>query len=198
MICPVIGNNDSEMKEINAFYKFWTNFESWRCFDHFAKHSLEALKQANDRYQKRKMEKENKDEVKSHASNEHKRMIELVETARKLDPRLIRAEKAALEAKNASKNAIADKKKAEKAAQMALLNASKNEEAAKKAAEKAADDAARELIKQEGRLLAGEFKVLIGLCDDKMPGSKAYDKYWVNGTCKTKVRKAIYAQMIVK
>jgi len=31
-----------------------------------------------------------------------------------------------------------------------------------------------------------------------MKGSKVYDQYWVNGTCKTKIRKAIYAQMLVK
>jgi len=31
-----------------------------------------------------------------------------------------------------------------------------------------------------------------------MPGSKVYDQYWVNGTCKSKVRKAIYAQILCK
>jgi len=39
---------------------------------------------------------------------------------------------------------------------------------------------------------------LIGLCDTKIKGSKTFDKYWVNGTCKTKIRKALYAQMLVK
>lgn len=104
------------MKEVDAFYKFWTNFESWRVFDHFAKHNIEAIKQAGDRYQKRKMEKENTDEVKVHAKQEHKRLIELVETARKLDPRIQGAEQAAIDAKNAVKNAAAKKKAEEKAA----------------------------------------------------------------------------------
>lgn len=131
---PVIGDATTDMKEVDSFYKFWTNFDSWRCFDHFAKNSIEQIKQAGDRYQKRKMEKENESEVKSHKSKEHKRMIELVETARKMDPRIRAAEKAAAEAKQATKNAAADKKNAEKEKLMAAKNAVKNEEAAKKAA----------------------------------------------------------------
>jgi hypothetical protein len=54
------------------------------------------------------------------------------------------------------------------------------------------------LVKQEAKLLAGEFKVLVSLCADKMPGSKVFDKYWVDGTCKRTFRKSIYAQMLVK
>lgn len=79
------------------------------------------------------MEKENESEVKSHKSKEHKRMIELVETARKLDPRIRAAEKIAADAKQASKNAAANKKAEEKAALMAAKNAVKNEELAKQA-----------------------------------------------------------------
>jgi DnaJ family protein C protein 2 len=42
--CPLLGDNDTPEKELNAFYKFWTNFDSWRCFDHFAKNSHEMIK----------------------------------------------------------------------------------------------------------------------------------------------------------
>lgn len=121
--CPLLGNADTPMEEVNAFYKFWTNFDSWRVFDHFAKNSIESIKQAHDRHQKRKMEKENATEVKAHAAKEHKRMIELVERARKLDPRIRAAEAAALEAKQATKNAAANKKNEEKAKLMAAKNA---------------------------------------------------------------------------
>lgn len=181
------------MKEVDAFYKFWTNFDSWRCFDHFAKNDIEAIKQAHDRYQKRKMEKENESEVKKHKGNEHKRMIELVETARKLDPRIRGFEKAAADAKQAVKNAAANKKNEEKAVLMAAKNAVKDAENAKKAEQDAADEAAREVIRQEAKLLAGEFKILSALCSDKMPGSKTFDKYWVDGTVKRTFRKSIYA-----
>lgn len=54
------------------------------------------------------------------------------------------------------------------------------------------------MVKQEAKLLAGEFKVLVSLCADKMPGSKVFDKYWVDGTVKRTFRKSIYAQMLVK
>jgi hypothetical protein len=92
------------------------------------------------------MEKENATEVKTHATKEHKRMIELVERARKLDPRIRAGEAAALEAKQATKNAAANKKNEEKAKLMAAKNALQKEEDDKKAAEKAADEAARELV----------------------------------------------------
>jgi len=132
---PLLGDANTDMKEVDAFYKFWTNFESWRVFDHFAKHNIEAIKQAGDRYQKRKMEKENTDECKVHAKAEHKRLIELVETARKWDPRIQAAEANQANAKNAVKEAAAKKKADEKAAVAAAKKALTAEADAKKAAE---------------------------------------------------------------
>jgi hypothetical protein len=30
--CPLIGNKDTPIAEVKAFYKYWDNFESWREF----------------------------------------------------------------------------------------------------------------------------------------------------------------------
>jgi DnaJ family protein C protein 2 len=103
MTGPSLGNNDTPSEEINSFYKFWTNFESWRCFDHFAKNSHEMIKQAPDRYERRELEKENATEIKKHSKKEHARIIKLVETGRELDPRLRRIAKEAAEKKNSTK-----------------------------------------------------------------------------------------------
>jgi DnaJ family protein C protein 2 len=103
MTCPPLGNNDTPADEVTNFYKFWTNYESWRCFDHFAKNSHEMIKQAGDRYERRELEKENATEIKVHSKKEHTRMIKLVETARDLDPRLRRIAKEAAENKNNAK-----------------------------------------------------------------------------------------------
>lgn len=43
-----------------------------------------------------------------------------------------------------------------------------------------------------------EYKVLIELFNQKMPNSKKYDQYWVSGICKAKIKKLIYAEMLVK
>jgi len=195
--CPLIGDNDSDMNHVNAFYKFWTNMDSWRCFDHFAKNTFQQIKQAGDRHQKRRMEKENQVEIKQHASEEHKRMINLVETARKLDPRIKRGEAAALEVKMAAKNAATEKKNAEKALLNAGKNAAKKAEEDAKAAKDAVDNAARALVQEENKALNAQFKSLKALCEGKMKGSKVFDKYWVDGSCKRDFRKAIFAKMLV-
>lgn len=124
-------------------------------------------------------------------------MISLVETARKLDPRIKRGEAAALEAKMAAKNAATEKKNAEKALLMAGKNAAKKAEEDAKAAKDAADNAARALVQEENKQLNAQFKALKALCEGKMKGSKVYDKYWVDGSCKRDFRKAIYAKMLV-
>lgn len=103
MMGPPLGNNDTPSEEINNFYKFWTNYESWRCFDHFAKNSHEMIKQAADRYERRELEKENATEIKKHSKKEHARIIKLVETGRELDPRLRRIAKEAADKKNSTK-----------------------------------------------------------------------------------------------
>lgn len=113
--CPLLGNNDTDSADVNAFYRFWTNYESWRCFDHFAKNSHETIKQAGDRYERRELEKENATEIKIHSKKEHARMIKLVETARELDPRLRRIAKEAQDKKQSGKAAAAQKKADEKA-----------------------------------------------------------------------------------
>jgi DnaJ family protein C protein 2 len=123
-------------------------------------------------------------------------MIKLVETARDLDPRLRRIAEEAAKNKNAGK-ALAAKKKAEEKERLAAAQAKrKAEEAAAIAAKDAADAAARELAVAQVKILAGEFKILTNLLATKMPGSKVFDQYWVTGTCKTKIKKAIYAKML--
>jgi len=62
------------------------------------------------------MEKENETERKKYQKAEHLRLIELVEGAQKLDPRLVRIAKAAADAKEAISKAKRDQKMGEKAA----------------------------------------------------------------------------------
>lgn len=144
------------------------------------------------------MEEENKLERKKYHKAEHLRLIQLVEGAQKLDPRLVRIAKAAADAKEAAASA----KRAQKMGEKALMQEAKDKVAREKQAAldeiERKDQEARELVKAEGRLLAAECKALIGLCEEKIVGSRTYDKWWVNGSCKRDFRKAIYVQMLVK
>lgn len=47
----------TNMKKVKAFYNFWDNFETWRDFSCHDEYNLE---EAEDRYEKRWMESQNK------------------------------------------------------------------------------------------------------------------------------------------
>ena len=77
---PVLGQDDTDMDDVYAFYDYWEKFESWRDF------SLSAREhdpdQADSREEKRWMQKENERGVKTLKKKEYKRISTLVETAR--------------------------------------------------------------------------------------------------------------------
>lgn len=82
---PTIGNLQSDMKDVNKFYKFWDNFESWREWAQFDEYDPT---EAQDRYEKRYMENENKKTRKTYENKERSRLIKLSEMAYNLDPRI--------------------------------------------------------------------------------------------------------------
>ena len=101
---PRIGDAHTPMEDVRAFYKYWNNFEGWR---EFAQHHEHKPDEAQDRYERRWMEGENKKVSKKYEKEERARMIELAETAYQNDPR-IRAELAEIEAE---KNRVKQQKK---------------------------------------------------------------------------------------
>ncbi|CAM9238591.1 unnamed protein product [Choristocarpus tenellus] len=96
---PSLGNADTPLDEVNIFYEYWVNFESWRDFSLEGEHDLED---AQDRYEKRWMMKENERKAKELKRKEYRRLSTLVDRARAADPRVIRARE---EEKAAKKNA---------------------------------------------------------------------------------------------
>jgi curved DNA-binding protein CbpA len=107
---PELGNKDTPIEEVRAFYSYWDFFKSWREFTQFDEHDPTK---AQDRYEKRWMEKQNKAERDKHAKAERKRLLKLVETAYELDPRIqavIRKEKEEKEALKKSKQDLKQKK----------------------------------------------------------------------------------------
>ena len=172
---PEIGNKDTPMAQVRKFYKFWDNFNSWREFAQYDEYNLD---EAQDRYERRYMEKENRKCRAEHEKNERKRLIRLAERAYNNDPR-IRAENEKIEAE---KQKIKDAKKDFRTKQFQAKDAIKNQLAAEKKAaedEKAATEK-REAEERKQRAIAYKksIKQLVELCTAKMPKSK-FDRFWV-------------------
>lgn len=86
---PNIGDSTTPLDQVYKFYKYWDNFATWREFSQFDEYNPS---EAQDRYERRYMEKENKKMSDKHMKKERTRLIKLAELAYKLDPR-IKAEK---------------------------------------------------------------------------------------------------------
>jgi DnaJ family protein C protein 2 len=93
---PDIGDMNSDPKKVDRFYAFWDTFDSWRDFSVFDEYNLD---EAENRFERRYMEKENKKIKGDHLKKERQRIMKLVNNAREYDPRLIKIRKEAEEAR---------------------------------------------------------------------------------------------------
>jgi len=86
-----LGDDATPIEQVNAFYEYWTHFESWRDFtlraQELTKHDLDA---ADNRDEKRWMAKEVDRKAKALKKQEVARIALLVERAMAADPRLKR------------------------------------------------------------------------------------------------------------
>jgi len=99
--CPNIGDINSSVKEVEAFYKFWNNFETWREWCQYDEHEIT---EDMERSERRHNENENKKVRATHEKSERKRLIKLAELSYDNDPRIKLIRKAEEDAKNAVKN----------------------------------------------------------------------------------------------
>jgi DnaJ family protein C protein 2 len=109
---PGLGDANTPYDKVEKFYAFWYSFKSWRDFSQFDEYDLE---EAENRDERRWMEKQNQTKRQGKDKAEKARISKLVDMAYKLDPRVkkqVEAEKkekeekrlARLEAKNSVKN----------------------------------------------------------------------------------------------
>jgi DnaJ family protein C protein 2 len=87
---PDIGDLKTDIKKVEKFYQFWENFDSWRDFSQYDEYNLE---EAENREERRYMEKENKKNKGKHLAEERKRINRLCARAREFDPRLLKIRK---------------------------------------------------------------------------------------------------------
>ena len=82
---PSIGEADSSREDVDNFYRFWSNFESWRSFEW---NDEDQPSSADNREDKRWFDKKNKAARLKHKNEDNARIIKLVELVMKLDPRI--------------------------------------------------------------------------------------------------------------
>ncbi len=111
---PKLGHPDSSREEVDKFYKFWYDFDSWREFSYLDEEDKEK---GSDRDERRWIEKNNRVQRAEKKKEEMKRIRKLVDNAYNSDPRIAmfkeqdRQEKAAK--KKAKQDAIRERKEAE-------------------------------------------------------------------------------------
>ncbi|KDR77354.1 hypothetical protein GALMADRAFT_120569 [Galerina marginata CBS 339.88] len=152
---PGLGHVDSTKQEVESFYDFWYNFDSWRSFEWLDKEVNEGSDSRDD---KRYTEKKNKSERARRKKEDIAKLRGLVDMTLSLDPRIKRIKEQEKEAREAKKKgtvpgapakktkqqeeeekkkAEADAKQKEEDEKLARAEAKKQKAAAANAAKKA-------------------------------------------------------------
>lgn len=166
---PHLGDANSTRDQVNEFYDFFYNFDSWRSFEYLDKEINEG---SDNRDDKRYTEKKNRNERARRKKEDNARLRNLVDKALSVDPRIKQFkadDKAAREAKKNKgrpgvngaagavdpRKAAEDKKKAEEAAKLKAEQeaAAAEQEKAAKADAKKLKEAAKKAIKKEKKAL---------------------------------------------
>ncbi|KAF9447044.1 DnaJ-domain-containing protein [Macrolepiota fuliginosa MF-IS2] len=97
---PGLGHIDSTKAEVEGFYDFWYNFDSWRSFEWWDKEINEG---SDNRDDKRYTEKKNKSERARRKKEDTAKLRGLVDLTLGLDPRIKRIKQEEKEAREAKK-----------------------------------------------------------------------------------------------
>ncbi|CAJ2503495.1 Uu.00g108890.m01.CDS01 [Anthostomella pinea] len=159
---PMFGDANSTKEEVDNFYNFWYNFDSWRTFEYLDE---DVPDDNENRGQKRHMERKNANARSKKKAEDNARLRKMLDDCSAADERIKRFRQEANAAKNKKKN---DKEAAEKKAKEdARLKKEAEEKAAKEAEEKAkvdreankkAKEAAKTAVKKNKRILKGSVK----------------------------------------
>ncbi|WWD20472.1 hypothetical protein CI109_104948 [Kwoniella shandongensis] len=140
---PEFGDANSSKKEVEGFYDFFYNFDSWRSFEW---HDKEVNEGSDSRDDKRFTEKKNKSERTRRKKEDNTRLRTLVDTVLAVDPRIKRIKAEEKAARDAKKKGVANggpAKPLTPAEKKKLEDEKKKAEEAKKAEEKKANEASK-------------------------------------------------------
>lgn len=154
---PEFGGDDATRDQVDAFYNFWYDFESWREFSYLDEEDKEK---GQDRDERRWIEKENRAARLKRKKEEMARIRTLVDLAFNNDKRIIRFKKEEKEKKLAAKRA---KMGAAQAAKHEEERLKKEQELARIQAEKEEQKRIEQIRyerEQQKRLIKKERKIL--------------------------------------
>jgi len=114
---PLLGDDGADDDAVRGFYAFWHNFESWRDFSSMDEKKVED---AESREEKRWLMQQNKAGRAKRKRKENERVSRMVTRAQGSDPRVARARKAELEAKQRVKEERAEERKRKDDAKLAV------------------------------------------------------------------------------
>jgi len=98
---PLLGTISDTKADVERFYDFWYNFDSWRSFEYLDKEVNEGSDSRDD---KRFTEKKNKSERARRKKEDNTRLRSLVDLALSLDPRIKRIKQEEKEERERKKN----------------------------------------------------------------------------------------------
>mmetsp|Transcript_41792 Transcript_41792/g.55083 ORF Transcript_41792/g.55083 Transcript_41792/m.55083 type:complete len:362 (+) Transcript_41792:301-1386(+) len=174
---PNFGNEHMPLANVKKFYKFWFEFDSWREFSQYDEYDTN---EAQDRYERRYMEQENKRCRAKYVKAERARILRLVELANDNDPR-IRKEREEIEAeKQRKKDEIRARKQAAAQAKTDALKKKEDEKAALARQKQEEAEAAAKAKKASDIAYKTGIKELIALCVETLVGT-TFDRFWVEG-----------------
>jgi len=150
---PQLGDATTPMEQVNKFYKFWFSLSSWRDFGLLCEHDL---KEAEDREERRWMQRQNKNYAASIKKDEVRRVQAFVQLAYDHDPR-VKADKeeriaAKARAKEDKERAQREARQAEEKAKQEIENAAAAAKAAEVAAQQVSADEKANAKKEKERL----------------------------------------------
>lgn len=159
---PKLGDDNSTKEEVERFYNFWYNFDSWRSFEY---QDEDVPDDNENRDQKRHVERKNNNARKKKKTEDTARLRQLVDDCLAGDDRIKRfrkqeragKDKKRLEREEAEKRAVEDARKAKEEEER--LKAEKEvAEKAERAEGKKAKDAAKNAVKKNKRVLKSSVK----------------------------------------
>uniref|UniRef100_A0A9L0SXA4 DnaJ homolog subfamily C member 2 n=1 Tax=Equus caballus TaxID=9796 RepID=A0A9L0SXA4_HORSE len=164
---PKLGDMNSSFEDVDAFYSFWYNFDSWREFSYLDE---EEKEKAECRDERRWIEKQNKATRAQRKKEEMNRIRTLVDNAYSCDPRIKKFKEEEKAKKEAEKKAKAEAKRKEQEAkekqrqaelEAARLAKEKEEEEVRQQAllAKKEKDIQKKAIKKERQKLRNSCKI---------------------------------------
>ncbi|KAJ5152710.1 uncharacterized protein N7482_009188 [Penicillium canariense] len=159
---PQLGNEDSTQEEVETFYNFWYNFDSWRTFEYLDE---DIPDDGEGRDQKRHTEKKNANARRKRKSEDIARLRELVDECLALDERIKKFRQQARAGKDAKRKAKEDEAKrlAEEKERAKVEEEQRKKEAeetakAEREKNKKSKEAAKNAAKKNKRVLKGSVK----------------------------------------